>query len=286
MRMLKAHQNPDMLDQHYQKTVENLALVSDDNLHFVGYFETPEDTLPIALQNLNRLFQAKAGLDAGDLVLDVGCGSGGPACYLAEMVGCTVVGIDIGARQLERACRLVATKTLTRLVRFCRQDAARMAFRPGCFDAVLIMGSASNITAKDELVAECARVCKNAGRLILGDAVMVDPEWFGDRKNAAKVKVFEAFFGSPFLEPVERYRGFLRQHGFQVLDVQDLASHVLRSFELWRRVLLDHAAGLTEQLRDSRYRALTKGLEIITTIVRERRIGCVVITAVKGDAPA
>jgi cyclopropane fatty-acyl-phospholipid synthase-like methyltransferase len=282
--MAKAHQHADTLDQHYQKTLENLALVSGENLHFVGYFETPRDTLATALQNLNRLFQAKAGLDASDLVLDVGCGNGGPACYLAETAGCKVVGIDIGARQLERACRLVASKSLTSLVRFSRQDAARMAFEPGRFDVILIMGSASNITAKDDLVAECARVCKSAGRLVLGDAVMVDAEWFDDRQNAAKVKVFETFFGSPFLEPVDRYRHLLRRHGFKVLDVQDLAPHVLRSFELWSRVLLEHAAGLAEQLGDSRYRALTKGLDIITTIVREGRIGCVVITAVKGSA--
>jgi cyclopropane fatty-acyl-phospholipid synthase-like methyltransferase len=119
--------------------------------------------------------------------------------------------------------------------------------------------------------------------LVLGDAIIVNPGWFHDCQNASKVKIWNVFFGSPFLESLSSYESLLQRHGFQILEVQDLLRHVLRSFELWRRMLLEHPTELTEQLGDSRYRALTKGLEIITTIVREGRIGCVVITAVKGS---
>ena len=35
------------------------------------------------------------GLGADSEVLEVGCGSGGPAAYLARTVGCRVVGVDV-----------------------------------------------------------------------------------------------------------------------------------------------------------------------------------------------
>ena len=42
-------------------------------------------------------------LSAADHVLDVGCGSGGPALFLAREIGCHVTGIDIGERASARA---------------------------------------------------------------------------------------------------------------------------------------------------------------------------------------
>src|SRR5919108_6001111 len=39
----------------------------------------------------------RAGVTAGTSVLDMGSGTGGPACYLAQQCGCHIVGVDISA---------------------------------------------------------------------------------------------------------------------------------------------------------------------------------------------
>src|SRR5262245_66561710 len=45
-------------------------------------------------QEYRRFFRL-LGLTAADHVLDIGCGSGGPALFLAREIGCHVTGVDI-----------------------------------------------------------------------------------------------------------------------------------------------------------------------------------------------
>ena len=42
----------------------------------------------------------------GSYVLDVGCGAGQTACYIAKTHGCSVMGVDISERMVERQSRV------------------------------------------------------------------------------------------------------------------------------------------------------------------------------------
>src|SRR5712691_10229348 len=53
-------------------------------------------------------FARRAGIVAGTSVLDIGSGTGGPACYLARNFGCRVLGVDVsmvGHAQAETRAR-------------------------------------------------------------------------------------------------------------------------------------------------------------------------------------
>ena len=50
-----------------------------------AYFATPEDTLEQAQQNKLRHITAKLDLKPGQRVLDIGCGWGGNALYIASV---------------------------------------------------------------------------------------------------------------------------------------------------------------------------------------------------------
>jgi SAM-dependent methyltransferase len=77
----------------------------------------------------------RAGLRAGLRVVEVGCGSGNTACWVAEQVGPegSVVAIDVSPDQIEQARRQAASRNL-RNVEFHVADAYAPRLPEGAFD--------------------------------------------------------------------------------------------------------------------------------------------------------
>ena len=63
-------------------------------------------------------------LAAGSRLLDVGCGSGGPALRLAETVGANVVGVDVLEEGIATATQLAQERGLDDRASFLRVDAS------------------------------------------------------------------------------------------------------------------------------------------------------------------
>src|SRR6202012_3300735 len=101
-----------------------------------------------------------AALDptAGDRVLDVGSGLGGPARLLPAQRACDVPGIDLTPEFVEVAQRLTERTGLTGRVRSVCADALALPFDDGAFDAAITQHVAMNIADRARLYAEIRRV--------------------------------------------------------------------------------------------------------------------------------
>ena len=117
-----------------------------------------------------------AGLGAGDAVLDLGCGIGGPARYLAATFHCTVTGVDLSASFVEAAEYLTARCGLADRVRCRVGDALHLPFEDGVFDVVFLQHVAMNIADRHALYAEVRRVLKPRGRFATYDVVLMGGE--------------------------------------------------------------------------------------------------------------
>ena len=68
-----------------------------------AYFEDDKDTLEAAQRAKCRLIAAKLGLKPGQKVLDIGCGWGGLAIYLASVEDVEVLGVTLRGVFVTRA---------------------------------------------------------------------------------------------------------------------------------------------------------------------------------------
>lgn len=83
--------------------------VRGEHIHH-GYFKSPTDTAEQAQINQVIQLAESSGVSAGSRVLDVGCGIGGTARYLARERGCKVTAITNSRRQVELARELTAAE--------------------------------------------------------------------------------------------------------------------------------------------------------------------------------
>ncbi len=116
-----------------------------------------------------------ARLRPGSRVLDLGCGTGALAVQLARK-DCQVTGVDISLPMLARAARRVRQAGLEERVTLRQLGAVNLdtAFEDGVFEAVVSTLVFSELS-DDEItytLAECRRVLKSGGQLLIADEVL------------------------------------------------------------------------------------------------------------------
>ncbi len=126
-------------------TMEQLAPV--DHFHARGFPATIElgDRLPI---------------ESGHHLVDIGCGIGGPARYLAERFGCRVSGIDITAPFVEAANKLTALLKMDDQVAVELGDGHYLPFQDGIFDGGYTQHVTMNVEDRAQFFSEAFRVLK------------------------------------------------------------------------------------------------------------------------------
>ena len=126
-------------------TVEDLAPV--DHFHARGFPATVElaDRLPI---------------EPGQHILDIGCGLGGPARYVAKRFQCNVSGLDITEPFVEAANKLTALLGMERQVKVEHGDGQRLPYRDAAFDGAYTQHVTMNVADRPAFFSEAHRVLK------------------------------------------------------------------------------------------------------------------------------
>jgi SAM-dependent methyltransferase len=115
-----------------------------------------------------------ARLEPSTRVLDLGCGLGGPARYLAATFGCKVTGVDLSPAFIDAATYLTARCGLSDRVTFEVADGLHLPFDNASFDAVFLQHVAMNIEDRTALYAALHRILSPGGRLVIYDIVLRD----------------------------------------------------------------------------------------------------------------
>jgi SAM-dependent methyltransferase len=136
-------------------------------------------------------FIARLGLEPGERVLDVACGTGNLAIPAAR-TGASVTGIDIASNLIAQAR---ARATVDRLsIAFDLGDAEQLPYATGSFDTVVTMFGSMFAARPERATAELLRVTRSGGRIVMANWT---PSGFVGEMLRATVKYAPAPLGIP-----------------------------------------------------------------------------------------
>jgi SAM-dependent methyltransferase len=125
--------------------------------HFGGYAATDD------LYDLCHLGEAQE-------VLEVGCGIGVGAVYIARRYGCRVMAVDLSQKMLSWARKRVRREGVADRVTFRQADVCDLPFEDGRFDAVIVESVLAFVADKRAAVQELIRVTKPGGYVGLNES--------------------------------------------------------------------------------------------------------------------
>ena len=166
----------------------------------------------------------RLGLRSGMQVLDVGCGIGGPARYIAAThEGVTVTGIDVTSDFVATARDLTHRCGLDDRIAFIEADALSMPFADSVFDAAICLYVGMNIADKAELCREIYRVLKHGGRVVWSEVTL------GPMGPARFPLPWASGPAASFLVPPQVLRQVFTKTGFNIIETVDETSRIVEA---------------------------------------------------------
>jgi 27-O-demethylrifamycin SV methyltransferase len=215
-------------------------------------------------------------------LLDVGCGTGAPACRLATEHGVRVtgittseVGVEVG-RSRARAARLVDRVT------FELRDGMDNRFPDDSFDRIWVLESSHLMRQRDLLMSECARVLRPRGRLALCDIVLRRELAFDEvRQRREALALLRDVFGDARMEPLARYAEWAALNGLVVDQQLDLTEATRPTFGRWRENARRHRAKLLTLWSEAELKRFADATEVLEELWDDGTLGYGLLTATR-----
>jgi tocopherol O-methyltransferase len=210
---------------YYERCLRNYKkwwhLDSSRAIH-AGYWDETTMTLQQALERENQILAQKARVQPEDDVLDIGCGVGGSAIFLASRIGCKVIGIDLGEELIHQAKQYAQEVDVE--VEFMVMDYEDMSLTSESFDVLWILESFCHARDKARFMGEAFRLLRKGGRIVLADGFIMSP---GDGvEGKRQLKKMEEGLGDSEYIAVDELMRMMEKVGFRRLEYEDITEHV------------------------------------------------------------
>lgn len=162
-------------------------------------------------------------LKPGCKVLEIGCGKGITAIFLARNYECSITGIDISPIQIASARERAKNENMIGETSFIAADCQELPLFTDLFDIVFSECSISLVQNKKRILDEIRRVLKPGGRLTITDLIRRDNE-------VTKGSSFALFPCIDNAESLKGYRKLLENVGFQDIYTEDCSIALKEAF--------------------------------------------------------
>ena len=205
------------VNEYYSLCSEFMQFGWNESLHFAPFAR--DESLEESIVRHQRLMIERLELREGMVVVDVGCGVGGPMRRVARECGVRVVCINNNEQQLEKARRRNVETGLDDLAEYIKCDFMDMsAIESNSFDAGYAIESTCHAPDKERAFAEIYRVLK-PGALLWGQEMCMtekfDPDDSLHRTIKEELKLGIALKEIATFSEVNRA---LESAGFEVIE--------------------------------------------------------------------
>jgi cyclopropane-fatty-acyl-phospholipid synthase len=232
---------------HYNLNTQLYGFFLDsDRQYSCAYFERPAQSLDDAQLAKKRHLAAKLLLEEDRSVLDIGCGWGGLALYLAEFCGARVTGITLSEQQHAFArARVTERSGLASQIEFRLQDYRDVAEK---FDRIVSVGMFEHVGVGfyPAFFGKCHALLKDDGVMLLHSIGR------SEGPNATNPWIAKYIFPGGYIPALSEVLPVVEHSGLLVTDIEILRLHYADTLKAWRERFLAHREEV-EQMYDARF---------------------------------
>jgi cyclopropane-fatty-acyl-phospholipid synthase len=231
---------------HYDLNGQLYGLFLDaDRQYSCAYFETDGQSLDDAQLAKKRHLAAKLLIAPGQRVLDVGCGWGGLALYLAELCDARVTGVTLSREQHALAQVRAAEKGLSGKIEFRLQDYRQV---PDKFDRIVSVGMFEHVGVGfyDSFFRKCHAVLEDDGVMLLHSIGR------SEGPNVTNPWIAKYIFPGGYTPALSEVLPAVERAGLLATDIEILRLHYAETLKAWRERFLAHREQV-ERLYDARF---------------------------------
>jgi cyclopropane-fatty-acyl-phospholipid synthase len=212
---------------HYDLSNAFYRLWLDTDMHYsCAYFSSADNTLEQAQLNKLRHIAAKLDLKPGQRILDIGCGWGGMALYLAAIADVSVVGVTLSTEQLAFAKERTKQRGLSHRVSFELIDYRSVK---GPFDRIVSIGMFEHVG-----ISQFDAYFKKIKELLTDDGIAIVHSIGrkgGPGQTGAWVRkyIFPGGYSPALSETLQA----VERAGLWVTDIEILRLHYAKTLRMW-----------------------------------------------------
>jgi len=231
---------------HYDLDGRLYSLFLDsDQQYSCAYFENASMSLDDAQLAKRRHLTAKLLVKPGSTVLDIGCGWGGLALYLAEIANARVTGITLSREQHARARHRAAERGRGEEAVFRLIDYRDVS---GRFDRIVSVGMFEHVGVGfyDTFFRKCAQLLNDDGIFLLHAIGRSGPP------SVTNPWIAKYIFPGGYIPALSEVLPAIERARLVVTDIEVLQLHYAETLKAWRERFVAHREE-AERLYDQRF---------------------------------
>ncbi|MDB5553150.1 MAG: methyltransferase small domain protein [Rhizobium sp.] len=217
------------VQHHYDLTGALYDMFLDaDRQYSCAYFETPDSDLEEAQLAKKRHIASKMVMNRPGLsVLDIGCGWGGMALYLARNLGAKVKGVTLSDEQLAIARKRAEDGSLKDDLRFDLEDYRHVE---ETFDRIVSVGMFEHVGRPfyDTYFKKSAQLLKKDGVMLMHTIGRTDVP------STTNPFIDKYIFPGGYIPALSEVMPAIERSGLKITDIEILRLHYAETLKAWR----------------------------------------------------